>query len=222
MRLIIFDMDGTLVDTVGLIVETVTDAFAAINEPVPSEAAIRSISGITAREAMGMLSPGATPERVDTITESYRKHYRERAGVSREPLFSGALEALDALRAQPDSILAIATGKGYRGAVTLLERHNIRERFHSVETPDHNRGKPDPQMIYTAMEKAGAKRTETVMIGDTVHDMRMAKAAGVKALGVAWGYHEVSDLREAGADLVVASFAELVPAIDKLLGGRHA
>ena len=222
MRLIIFDMDGTLVDTVGLIVETVTDAFAAINEPVPSEAAIRSISGITAREAMGMLSPGATPERVDTITESYRKHYRERAGVSREPLFSGALEALDALRAQPDSILASATGKGYRGAGTRLERHNIRERFHSVETPDHNRGKPDPQMIYTAMEKAGAKRTETVMIGDTVHDMRMAKAAGVKALGVAWGYHEVSDLREAGADLVVASFAELVPAIDKLLGGRHA
>ncbi len=222
MRLIIFDMDGTLVDTVGLIVETVTDAFTAVNEPVPTEAAIRAISGITAREAMGILSPAASAEQVDRIFESYRTHYRERAGVSREPLFHGALEALDELQKQPDAILAIATGKGYRGALTLLERHEILGRFHSVQTPDHNRGKPDPQMVHTAMEKAGATRAETVMIGDTSHDMRMAKAAGVHALGVAWGYHEAAELREAGADVIVESFAELVPAIDGMLGDRDA
>lgn len=222
MRLIIFDMDGTLVDTVGLIVETVTDAFTAVNEPVPTEAAIRAISGITAREAMGILSPAASPERVDQILESYRTHYRERAGVAREPLFHGALEALDELQKQPDAILAVATGKGYRGAITLLERHEILGRFHSVQTPDHNRGKPDPQMVHTAMEKAGATRAETVMIGDTSHDMRMAKAAGVHALGVAWGYHEATELREAGADVIIETFAELVPAIDRMLGKRDA
>jgi phosphoglycolate phosphatase len=95
----------------------------------------------------------------------------------------------------------VATGKGYQSAVTLLERHKILDRFHSIETPDHNRGKPDPQMIETAMEKAGATRRETVMIGDTVHDMKMAKAGGVKAIGVAWGYHTVFDLNAAGADV---------------------
>jgi phosphoglycolate phosphatase len=89
-----------------------------------------------------------------------------------------------------------------------------------VQTPDHNRGKPDPQMIETAMEKAGMSRAETVMIGDTVHDMRMAKAAGVGALGVAWGYHTVFDLDAAGADLVVEDFAQLDRAIDELTGTR--
>jgi phosphoglycolate phosphatase len=222
MRLIIFDLDGTLIDSVGLIVETVTAAFSAIDEPVPTETAIRAISGITAREAMGVLAPAATPSRVEEILDSYRAHYRQRAGTAREPMFQGALDALNRLQRQQDTVLAVATGKGYQGAVTLLERHAILERFHSVQTPDHNRGKPDPQMIETAMEKAGATRRETVMIGDTVHDMKMAKAAGVKAIGVAWGYHTVFDLNEAGADVIVESFAELDAAIDEVLGTADA
>lgn len=222
MALIIFDMDGTLVDTVGLIVETVSDAFRAINEPVPTETAIRAISGITAKEAMGILAPTASPARVEEILTSYRSHYHERAGVDREPLFRGALEALDRLQQRPDTILAIATGKGYRGAVTLLERHQLIDRFHSIQTPDHNRGKPDPQMIYTAMEKAGATKAETVMIGDTVHDMRMGRAAGVKAIGVAWGYHTVTELLAEGADVIIEDFDHLDAAIDDLLGAAHA
>jgi phosphoglycolate phosphatase len=222
MRFIIFDMDGTLIDSVGLIVETVTAAFNAINEPVPTETAIRAISGITASEAMGILAPSASPARVQEILDSYRTHYRQRAGVAREPMFQGALDALDRLQRRKDTILAVATGKGYQGAVTLLQRHNLLDRFHSVETPDHNRGKPDPQMIETAMEKAGATRAETVMIGDTVHDIRMAKAAGVKAIGVAWGYHTVFDLNEAGADVIIESFAELDTAIDEALGMADA
>jgi len=221
MPLVIFDMDGTLIDSVALIVETVTDAFEAIQEPPPTETAIRAISGITAREAMGMLSPAASPERIEEILASYRSHYQLKAGVGREPLFAGALEALDRLQQRPDTILAVATGKGYRGAVTLLERHSILERFHSVQTPDHNRGKPDPQMIETAMEKAGASRAETVMIGDTVHDMHMAKAAGVGAIGVAWGYHTVFDLNAAGADVVLEDFSQLDKAVDELTRKRE-
>jgi phosphoglycolate phosphatase len=218
MRLVVFDVDGTLIDSEALIVQTVSDAFEAVGEAIPSETAIRAISGITAREAMGILAPSAAPERVDQLLESYRTHYRRRAGVAVEPLFAGALAALDRLQQRSDTILAVATGKGYRGAVTLLERHAILDRFHSIQTPDHNRGKPDPQMIETAMEKAGASRQETVMIGDTVHDMRMAKAAGVRAIGVAWGYHEVTELIAAGADSIVESFAELDAAVDELLG----
>lgn len=216
MRLVIFDLDGTLIDSEALIVETVTDCFNAVNEPPPDEHTIRSISGITARDAMVILAPNATPERGEIILQSYREHYLRNAGVSREPMFAGAMEALDRLQADPETILAVATGKGYRGAVTLLERHGIIGRFHSIETPDHNRGKPDPQMIATAMDKAGAVRGQTVMIGDTIHDMRMAKAAGVGAIGVAWGYHEIAELKAQGADIVIDDFSQLDAAVKEL------
>jgi phosphoglycolate phosphatase len=222
LRLVIFDLDGTLIDSVALIVQTVSDAFAAVDEPVPSEAAIRAISGITSRDAMRILAPDAAPDRVEAILHSYRSHYRARAGLAREPLFKGALDALDRLQASPETILAVATGKGYQGAVTLLETHGIIGRFHSIQTPDHNRGKPDPQMIETAMDKAGIGRDSTVMIGDTIHDMRMARAAGVKAIGVAWGYHEVAELRAEGADIVIDSFDLLDGAIDQLVGPARA
>jgi phosphoglycolate phosphatase len=222
MRLVIFDLDGTLIDSVALIVETVTAAFEAVAEPVPPETAIRALSGIGAREALGIMAPGADAARLELILESYRRHYGERSGVAREALFAGALGTLDRLQAGSGTILAVATGKGYRGAVTLLERHGILDRFDSIQTPDHNRGKPDPQMIETAMAKAGVGRSRTVMIGDTVHDMRMARAAGVGAIGVAWGYHEVTELVAAGADVVVESFAELESAIDELLGAADA
>lgn len=216
MRLVIFDLDGTLIDSVALIVETVRNSFSAVDEPVPDEKLIRAISGITARDAMGILSPAASPERVEIILESYRQHYMQHAGVAREPLFAGALDALNRLQTDPETILAVATGKGYRGAVTLLERHDIIGRFHSIQTPDHNRGKPDPQMIATAMERAGAAGDRTVMIGDTVYDMRMAKAAGVGAIGVSWGYHEIEDLRAEGADIVIDDFAQLDAAVREL------
>jgi phosphoglycolate phosphatase len=222
LRLAIFDLDGTLIDSVALIVETVTSAFAAVDEPVPDERMIRSISGITARDAMAILAPAASADRVNTILESYRTHYRSNAGVAREPMFKGALDALDRLQADRATILAVATGKGYNGAVTLLERHGIIGRFQSIQTPDHNRGKPDPQMIETAMQKAGAERTQTVMVGDTVHDMRMARAAGVGAIGVTWGYHEKAELLAEGADVIIDDFADLDAAIDKLLGAIDA
>ena len=222
MRLVIFDLDGTLIDSVALIVETVTNAFAAVNEPVPDERAIRAISGITARDAMAILSPDATPERVEIITDSYRKHYLSGAGLAREPMFQGALEALDRLQADPETILAVATGKGHTGAVHLLGLHGIVERFNSIETPTHNRGKPDPQMIHTAMSKAGIEAGRTVMIGDTVHDMRMARAAGVGAIGVAWGYHDAVQLHEAGAHIVIERFDELDAAVDRLTRGSDA
>ena len=223
MRLVVFDLDGTLIDSEALIIGAVSDAFRAVDEAVPDEAAIRSISGITARDAIAILAPTADEARIDVLLDSYVAHYGRRSTSAREPLFVGALEALERLQAAPETILAVATGKGYQGAVTLLEHHGIIGRFNSIETPTHNRGKPDPQMLHTAMGKAGVDADRTVMVGDTVHDMRMAKAAGVKALGVAWGYHEIADLKEAGADVVIREFSEMDARIDELIGGAaHA
>jgi phosphoglycolate phosphatase len=222
LRLVVFDLDGTLIDSEALIVESVTNAFKSVNEVVPDEGSIRAISGITARDAMAILAPHATPERIEQITASYRSQYLSGAGLQREPMFKGALEALDRLQKDPQTILAVATGKGHQGAVTVLELHGIAGRFNSIETPTHNRGKPDPQMIETAMLKAGVERSQTVMIGDTVHDMRMAKAAQVGAIGVAWGYHDRTDLLNAGADVVLDRFDELDAAVERLTRGVDA
>ena len=221
MRLVIFDMDGTLIDSEALIIDMVRGAFAEVAIAVPDDATIRSVSGITLHDAMKVLAPGAGAEEIAAVSAAYRVRYRATAGA-REPMFPGTIEALDRLQADPETILAVATGKGYDGAMALLGMHGIVERFQSVQTPDHNRGKPDPQMIETAMNRAGAALGETVMIGDTVHDMRMAKAAKVGAIGVAWGYHAVDDLRAAGADVVIDRFDELDGALDQLLGGVHA
>jgi len=222
MRLVIFDLDGTLIDSEALIVGAVRDSFMAVNEPVPDDHAIRAISGITARDALAILAPRADEARVDVLLESYVSHYRARTAASREPMFNGALQALDRLQSAPQTILAVATGKGYSSAVTLLEHHGIIGHFNSIETPTHNRGKPDPQMLETAMEKAGVDAAHSVMVGDTVHDMRMAKAGKIKAIGVAWGYHAVEDLKDAGADVVLQNFAELDAAVDDLVGAAHA
>ena len=218
MHLIIFDLDGTLIDSVILNIEAITAGFAAVGEPVPTEHAMRAISGITAREAMGILMPNADAARIDTVLVSYRREHAARAqGSARELFFPDGFETLTRLRHRPDTILAVATGKGFESATALLTARGVVDWFHTIQTPTHNRGKPDPQMIHTAIEKAGAEAKNTVMIGDTVHDMNMAKAAGVKAIGVAWGYHLAEALREAGADIVIERFNQLEPAIDKLL-----
>ena len=90
--------------------------------------------------------------------------------------------------------------------------------FTSLQTPDNNMSKPNPQMIFTAMSAVGADLAQTVMIGDTNHDMEMAVAAGVKSIGVSWGYHPVEELKAAGADLIIEDFGSLSSAIDALTG----
>ena len=218
MRLVIFDMDGTLIDSVALIVETVNATFDEVGVPRPGVPAIRAISGLSVPIAFQQMAPDADEPTRKRLADAYYRQYAARAGQAREPMFMGAMAALDRLRGRPDTILAVATGKGYRGAVALLDAHGILAHFDSVQTPDHNHSKPDPQMILTAMSKAGALPSRTAMIGDTRHDMAMARAAGVAAIGVAWGYHPEVDLRAAGADIVIDRFDELDAALDQLLG----
>ena len=184
MRLVVFDMDGTLIDSVALIVETVAAAFGSVGEAVPDERTIRSISGLTLNIALQRLAPGADADRLELLTARYRNEYVARR-QGREVLFPGALAALDRLRADPNTVLAIGTGKASRSARRVLASHGIEEYFSSIQTPDDNPSKPHPQMILSAIAAAGGTARETVMIGDTNHDMEMARAAGVPAIGVA-------------------------------------
>jgi phosphoglycolate phosphatase len=132
-----------------------------------------------------------------------------RDGCVEEPLYDGMVELLQALE-DDGWLLGVATGKSNRGLLHCLERHNIRGRFVTLQTADHHPSKPHPAMIGAALCEAGADAATSVMIGDTSYDMAMAKAAGVTAIGVAWGYHDPVELSAAGADFVAQRPADVL------------
>src|SRR5690606_8594651 len=120
-------------------------------------------------------------------------------------------------RSRADTLLGIATGKGLNGVHRLTAMHNIGDHFVSLQTPEHNPSKPHPGRMLRAMAETGAEARDTVIIGDTTFDIEMGKAAGTRAIGVTWGYHQPEELIAAGADVLVESYHELPAAIDALL-----
>lgn len=216
-KLVIFDLDGTLIDTVALVVEAVTAAFEGVGQPVPDEKTIRSISGLGLGVGVRILAPDANEDLRTQISTTYRQHYINLANKSkREALFPGAMELLNTLSARDDVFLAVATGKPLAGTKRVLAAHGITGLFTSLQTPDTNLSKPNPEMIYTAMGVVDVEKSRSVMIGDTNHDMEMAAAAGVRSIGVGWGYHLTEDLTAAGADVIADEFEALAGAIDEL------
>ncbi|MEJ0092119.1 MAG: HAD-IA family hydrolase [Methylocella sp.] len=214
MKLVIFDLDGTLVDSQEFILEAQKRAFSAHQIAPPSREAALSIVGLSLHEAFTILAGAHGP------IESLAKAYRDAWGAMRadpafeEPLYPGAREAIAALAANDDVMLGIATGKARRGVVHLLERTGWRDWFATVQTADDHPSKPAPNMILSALTETGAAPNSTYMIGDTSYDMEMGRAAGVHPIGVAWGYHSGTELREAGAERIVADFAELLHLIE--------
>jgi phosphoglycolate phosphatase len=219
-RLAVFDCDGTLVDSQGIIVAAMTAAFEAGGLAAPDAHGIRHVVGLPLIESIRRLKPASgDPER---LADLYREAYGTRVALPefQEPLFIGAEAALDALDGA-GYLLGIATGKGRRGLVRLFERHGLTGRFVTLQTADDAPGKPSPDMLLRAMAEAAAERSQTVMIGDTVYDMQMARNAGVASIGVAWGYHEAADLIAAGADVVAEDFAALPALIEDMTRGRR-
>ena len=137
-------------------------------------------------------------------------------------MYPGAKAAIESLVQRDDILLGIATGKSRRGVDRLLEREGWQRHFMTIQTADEHPSKPHPSMILTALAQAGTEPHRAVMIGDTTFDMAMARAAGVAALGVEWGYHSAADLTRAGAGRVIGSFGDLTPSLDRLIGAREA
>ena len=204
-RLAIFDCDGTLVDSGANICAAMTDCFERARLDPPSADATRRVVGLSLGEAIAALLPDAEPDLHRSLAEEYRQAFsRLRAsGAVHEPLFDGIAELLDSLD-RDGWLLGVATGKSDRGLRHCLERHGIHARFVTLQTADRHPSKPHPSMIEAALADAGAAAGESMMIGDTSYDMIMAKAAGVAAVGVGWGYHDAPDLLAAGADFVAA------------------
>jgi phosphoglycolate phosphatase len=212
--LAIFDFDGTLVDSQHAIQACMEAAFASENLTPPTLQQTHRIIGLPLAQCLARLAPDSDEATVTRLVEAYKNAFhaiRLQPGFV-EPMFDGALAALDALAAAGWT-LGIATGKNRRGLDAVLGSHGLHPRFATLQTADSAPGKPDPTMIFQAMEEAGFRPENTVMIGDTVFDMAMARNAKVRGLGVSWGYHADNELIEHGAERVLANFAELLPAL---------
>ncbi|MCC7016333.1 MAG: HAD-IA family hydrolase [Rhodospirillales bacterium] len=220
-RLAIFDCDGTLVDSQHSIVAAMRAACAVHDLEEPPAEQVRRVVGLQLLEAIRVLLPTAAEDLLNRVHGSYIAAYQDlRArGLVRDPLFPGARETIELLE-QSGWILGVATGKSHRGLVATLDRHDMTNRFVTLQTADRAAGKPHPEMLHKAMAEAGADPSATVMIGDTTFDMEMARAARTRAVGVAWGYHGADELRAAGADRIVSDFAELPSALELLLEAR--
>jgi phosphoglycolate phosphatase len=216
-RLAIFDCDGTLVDSQANICVAMEECFNRAGLPAPPREQTRRVVGLSLVEAMRAMLPDADATLHRALADDYKTAFqRLRArGQIEEPLYDGVAELLDTLEAD-GWLLGVATGKSDRGLGLCLDCHGLSRRFVTCQTADRHPSKPHPSMIEAALADAGADATSSVMIGDTSYDMMMAKAAGVTAIGVAWGYHAPEELIAAGADFVathpreVAEFMKVV------------
>lgn len=209
--LVIFDCDGTLVDSQHAIVASMAHAYASVGLPCPSREKVLGIVGLSLPECFAVLSPELDLATRTELARLYKdgnvwKSVRERI---HDPLYEGAHDLVTALAKRDDIVLGVATGKSKRGVDRLVAREGWHGHFFTIQTADDHPSKPHPSMILKAMAETGIDASRTLMIGDTAYDMRMARNAEVAAIGVSWGYHASAMLQEAGAHAIVASFHEL-------------
>ncbi|MDZ4274960.1 MAG: HAD-IA family hydrolase [Erythrobacter sp.] len=217
-RLAVFDCDGTLVDGQADVCWAMERAFTRAGLPAPDSQLVRRIVGLSLPVAVRELAPDLAEDQARAVTEYYRSSYRARReeGLLDEPLYDGMAELLANLHGAGWS-LAVATGKSERGLNACLKTHGIADLFVSLQTADRHPSKPHPAMLEAALFEAGAAPHQAVMIGDTSFDMAMARGAGVRAVGVAWGYHAPHELLEHGAFSVASNIRELAEALEAAL-----
>jgi len=205
-RLIVFDWDGTLADSTALIAHSLQQACRAIGAPVPDETRARHVIGLGLVDALRHVAPTLPPERYQELAGHYRDCYVARE--SEVPLFDGVRQMLDEL-ATTGFLLAVATGKGRAGLRRALSLHGVAHHFFATRCADEGYPKPHPDMLLHLMERASVDPGGTLMIGDTSHDLELARNAGAAAVAVAWGAHPAEGLGQFGALATVHSIAEL-------------
>ncbi len=216
LRLVIFDCDGTLVDGQHMIISSMKQASENCQIPYPGDEPVRRIVGLSLFEAITRVYPDITENDHNLLHKEFIDHFQYLRTLDdyHEPLYDGIKEAILKL-VEMDVLLGIATGKSTRGLKNTLKNHALEDHFVTLSTADDGPGKPHPSMVNVALSDTGVERENALMIGDTTYDMVMAAKAGVKSVGVTWGYHEEDELVASGANHIIKHISELMDIIEK-------
>ena len=212
MKLALFDCDGTLVDSGRLIHEVMVRTFEHHGHERPHYDATKSIIGLTLDTAIARIMGVEVDDHIRAMMQHYKDIYgpvRQEPGFQ-EPLYDGIDEMMAALVAREDVLIGAVTGKARKGLDLIRTAHGFEDIFFVSRTADDCPSKPHPAMVLECCADAGIDPADTIVIGDSVYDMMMAKSAGAQALGVSWGYGEADALSAAGADAVVHEVAHIL------------
>jgi phosphoglycolate phosphatase len=213
LELVVFDWDGTLLNSTATIVQSIQAACRDLDLPVPPDALASYVIGLGLAEALATAVPAMTEQMVPRMLERYRFHYL--SADHELKLFDGVHGLLDDLLAR-GAYLAIATGKNRVGLDRALRNAGLEGVFHTTRCADESRSKPHPQMLLDVMRAVGADPGRTVMVGDTTHDLNMARNASTHAVAVNYGAHPDGELRA----LQPAAVVDSIGALQQWLGER--
>lgn len=205
-ELVVFDWDGTLLDSAAAIAACIQAAARDMGVPEPSEEEAKHVIGLGLTDALARAMPGLDPSLYPQVSERYRYHFLSQD--HQLTLFPGARELVLALN-DLGLMLAVATGKSRLGLSRALEHSGLKPYFHATRCADETHSKPHPAMLEELMDELGVAPEQTVMIGDTSHDMQMARNAGVDGVAVSYGAHPKEILLEHGPVACFDSFAEM-------------
>lgn len=211
LKLVVFDCDGTLVDSQAAIGQSMASAFKDVGLPYPGNEVVKKVVGLSLHDAALILLPEDKKDLALDLEAGYRRTFADLRLNNKiyEPLYPGVQETLEALK-QENILMGVATGKGHKGLLKTLGSHCLLDFFDTLQTADHHPGKPNPSMLFTAMNEIGVEAHDTLFVGDTTFDVEMGNSAGVKTLGVSWGYHDPEILMKSGASAILEGMDELV------------
>ncbi len=204
--LVVFDWDGTLYDSTGLIVQCIQAACADLSLPVPERSAAAYVIGLGLHDALAHVAPTLAPERVPELGHRYRHHYfRKQHELT---LFDGVIDLLQMLKTR-NHWLAVATGKSRQGLNEALQHVSLHGLFDATRTADETASKPHPMMLHELMAELGVEPERTLMIGDTTHDLQLAQNAGTHSVAVSFGAHEPESFQRYPTRFVAHTVPEL-------------
>lgn len=207
-ELIIFDWDGTLMDSAQKIANCIQASARDVGLVEPDDQKAKSIIGLGLHEAMQILFEKASDDQLNELVVRYKYHYLT-GDVTEQPMFDGVVEGLNALQ-EAGAVLSIATGKSRAGLDRILNEVQLKDQFIYTRCADEARSKPHPQMLYDILDFTALDPKSCIMVGDTTFDMNMATGANMHGLGVSYGVHSTEQLQQAQAVDVMPSFAHVL------------